>query len=150
MLSLLALVAFFDPCFDLGFGLRDLLQPPLAPCQLVRNIGLIGSLGLRQKLRHLRLQLRLNLARVLIEQRPDVTQVRFCWGMASRSDVARAELQLASTERQMMNLDIQRAQLEHAIALLAGKMPKEFSIARKGGLPDPPEVAVAIPSAFLE
>ena len=75
MLGQLALVALFGARFDLGFGFGDFLQPPLAARQFIRYRHSIGkvcpvrSFSLRQKLRNLGLQLRLNLACVLVGQR---------------------------------------------------------------------------------
>ena len=74
-------------------------------------------------------------------------------GTASGADVALAETQLQSTEAQAIDLDVQRTQLEHAIAVLTGRAPAELSIAvRPGGalgvaLPDVP---TALPSQLLE
>lgn len=70
-----------------------------------------------------------------------LTTVRHETGIASDQDVAQAEVQLNSTAAQATDIGIQRAQLEHAIAVLIGKTPAEFSIP-----PAPLEVkAVAVP-----
>ena len=80
----------------------------------------------------------------------DLTQHRRTGGIATDADVAQAETQLRTTEAQALDLGVQRAQLEHAIAILSGQNPSSFS------LPVAPLVAVpvvapaGVPSALLE
>jgi NodT family efflux transporter outer membrane factor (OMF) lipoprotein len=65
-------------------------------------------------------------------------------------DVATADAQIATTEAQLFNVRAQRAQFEHAIAILIGRPPAELSIAPRGlggGIPRTPGT---IPSALLE
>ena len=57
-----------------------------------------------------------------------ITQNQFAAGVAGRVDVAEAETQLKSTAAQAVDIGIQRAQLEHAIAVLVGVAPADFSI----------------------
>ena len=57
-----------------------------------------------------------------------LTQNRYAGGVASDSDVAQAETQLYTTQAQLVDLEVQRTQLEHAIAILIGKPPAEFSV----------------------
>ena len=54
---------------------------------------------------------------------------QYAAGVAARADVAQAETQLKSTQAQALDAGVQRAQLEHAIAVLIGKAPADFSIA---------------------
>ena len=58
----------------------------------------------------------------------DLTKNRYASGVASRNDVALAETQLKNTQAQAIDLGVQRAQLEHAIATLLGKPASVFSI----------------------
>jgi NodT family efflux transporter outer membrane factor (OMF) lipoprotein len=58
-----------------------------------------------------------------------LTQSQYAVGVALRSDVALAESQLKTAEAQAIDLQAQRSQLEHAIAILTGKAPSEFSLA---------------------
>lgn len=57
-----------------------------------------------------------------------ITQNQYAVGVAGRVDVAEAETQLRSTAAQAVDVQIQRSQLEHAIAVLVGVAPAEFSI----------------------
>jgi len=79
-----------------------------------------------------------------------LTQNRYKSGIASRADVLQAETLLKSTQAQAIDIGVQRAQLEHAIALLLGKPASLFSIPAVplGALP--PAVPVGVPSELLE
>lgn len=57
-----------------------------------------------------------------------LTQSQYAVGVALRSDVALAESQLKTAEAQAIDLQAQRSQLEHAIAILIGKAPSQFSL----------------------
>ncbi|MCG4453107.1 efflux transporter outer membrane subunit [Pseudomonas sp. MMS21-TM103] len=71
-------------------------------------------------------------------------------GIVPKSDVSQALTQLRSTEAQAIDLKWQRAQLEHAIAVLIGVPPSELSIAAREQLPALPAIPVALPSQLLE
>ncbi|HTH58917.1 MAG TPA: efflux transporter outer membrane subunit [Paraburkholderia sp.] len=79
-----------------------------------------------------------------------LTQHRLNGGIATDADVGQAETQLQTTEAQAIDLGEQRAQLEHAIAILTGQSPSSFS------LPVAPLDATAVvtppgvPSTLLE
>jgi NodT family efflux transporter outer membrane factor (OMF) lipoprotein len=65
-------------------------------------------------------------------------------------DVATADAQIATTEAQLLNVHVQRAQFEHAIAVLIGRPPAELGIGPRdlaGGIPRTP---VTLPSTLLE
>ncbi len=79
-----------------------------------------------------------------------LTQVLFKTGIDSDQDVAQAETQLETTEAEGTNLRILRAQLEHAIAVLMGRAPGDFSIPRAPLKARPPNIPVALPSQLLE
>lgn len=80
----------------------------------------------------------------------DLTRVRFETGIVSDEDVAQAETQLKTTQAQATDLGIQRAQLEHAIALLTGQPASTFSLAVAPSDAKPPAVPVGLPSQLLE
>lgn len=80
----------------------------------------------------------------------ELTSNRREGGIASDTDVAQAETQLRTAETQAVNLGVQRAQLEHAIAVLLGKAPAEFSIPETALENEPPAIPLALPSELLE
>ncbi|HVH73955.1 MAG TPA: efflux transporter outer membrane subunit [Stellaceae bacterium] len=80
----------------------------------------------------------------------EITKNQFNAGIATGSDVAQAQAQLQTTEAQAVNVGVLRAQLVHAIAILIGKPPAEFSIAAAPRVPGIPVVPAGIPSALLE
>lgn len=80
----------------------------------------------------------------------DLTQVRYQAGVAGRSDVLQAQTQLKSVQAQALEAVAQRAQLEHAMAVLLGQPPSGFSIARNELLPMPPTVPELLPASLLE
>ncbi len=57
-----------------------------------------------------------------------LAQAQYRAGTALRSDVALAESNLASAEAQAIDIDLTRRQLEHALAVLLGRTPGEFSL----------------------
>lgn len=57
-----------------------------------------------------------------------LTTDRFDGGAAPKSDVAQAQTQLETTRVQDTDIGVQRAQFEHAIAVLIGKPPAAFSL----------------------
>ena len=69
----------------------------------------------------------------------------------SPADLALAKALLENTQAQLINVGVQRAQFEHAIAVLIGRPPAELSIARRP-LPNTgiPKIPVAVPSTLLE
>jgi NodT family efflux transporter outer membrane factor (OMF) lipoprotein len=79
-----------------------------------------------------------------------LTQNRFRGGVASDLDVAQAESQLYGTKSQLIDLGIQRAQFEHAIAVLTGRPPSELSIPRALLTAPPPPVPIGLPSELLQ
>jgi NodT family efflux transporter outer membrane factor (OMF) lipoprotein len=84
------------------------------------------------------------------EQYLQLTKERFSVGVASGSDVAQAETQLNTTQAQLVDIGVARAQFEHAIAILMGKPPAELTIAPGVLKILPPSMPVGLPSALLE
>jgi NodT family efflux transporter outer membrane factor (OMF) lipoprotein len=79
-----------------------------------------------------------------------LTQNRYASGVAGKADVLQAQTQLESTKAQLIDLGVQRAQLEHALALLIGKPASVFSLAEAPFKPVPPALPVGLPSELLE
>ncbi len=80
-----------------------------------------------------------------------LTRNQYAAGIVARGDVAQAEAQLKSTQAQVYDARISRAQLEHAIAVLVGKPPSELAIAPQPTLAAVyPDIPLVVPSALLE
>ncbi|PUA16727.1 efflux transporter outer membrane subunit [Glaciimonas sp. PCH181] len=79
-----------------------------------------------------------------------LTQNQYAAGIVARSDVIQAQTQLKSAQAQMIDLGVQRAQTEHAIALLVGQPASTFSIAPAPLVAVVPAIPVGIPSTLLE
>ncbi len=82
----------------------------------------------------------------------ELTKNRYNSGVATRGDVLQAETQLKTTQAQAIDVGVQRAQLEHAIALLAGKPASLFSLPPSALNLDyrPPDIPAGVPSELLE
>jgi NodT family efflux transporter outer membrane factor (OMF) lipoprotein len=79
-----------------------------------------------------------------------LTQNQYRAGIGAKSDVMQAETQLKSTQAQAMDVGVQRAQLEHAIALLVGQSPSAFTLTTHGLIATVPEIPAALPGQLLE
>ena len=84
------------------------------------------------------------------ERVAQITQNRFDAGIVAKSDVLQAQTQLANARVDDLSLARQRAQLEHAIAILLGVAPADFTLATAPWTVDVPEVPVGLPSALLQ
>jgi len=80
----------------------------------------------------------------------EITQNQYAVGMVARSDVITAQAQLLAAQAQGINVGVQRAQFEHAIALLVGKTPVELSLSRARLAERVPIVPTNVPSTLLE
>ena len=88
---------------------------------------------------------------VLAYQRAlELTHARYLAGVAGLSDELQARTQLSSTQTQLADAMAQRAQLEHAIAVLLGQAPSGFSLKRTATLPEVVAVPATLPSTLLE
>jgi hydrophobe/amphiphile efflux-1 (HAE1) family protein/NodT family efflux transporter outer membrane factor (OMF) lipoprotein len=79
-----------------------------------------------------------------------LTRTLYKTGIDSDQDVAQAETQLETTEAQATDLGIQRAQMEHAIALLIGQPASAFSIETNSPVGKPVAIPFGVPSQLLE
>ena len=84
------------------------------------------------------------------ERSVQLTQNQYNAGTVARADTIQAQAQVRTTQAQAIDLGVQRALLEHAIALLVGKAPAEFTLPNAPFSAQPPEVPVGLPSALLE
>lgn len=80
----------------------------------------------------------------------ELTSNRYNAGVVSKADVAQAQTQLKSTQAQAIDIGVQRAQLEHAIALLTGKPPADFSLPPVPFASPQIKIPVTLPSDLLE
>jgi NodT family efflux transporter outer membrane factor (OMF) lipoprotein len=79
-----------------------------------------------------------------------LTTNRFEGGAAPKSDVAQARTQLETTMVQDTDVSVQRAQFEHAIAVLLGKPPAAFGLPPSPLQVQPPPISIGLPSQLLE
>lgn len=79
-----------------------------------------------------------------------LTVNRFEGGAAPKSDVEQAQTQLQDTMVQDTDVAVQRAQFEHAIAILIGKPPASFSLPASPLNLAPPDISAGLPSQLLE
>lgn len=79
-----------------------------------------------------------------------LTQNRFNGGVASKAEVAQAQTQLNQTQAQDIDLGVARAEFEHAIAVLIGKVPEGYELAPMALTKQPPVIPVGVPSQLLE
>ncbi len=79
-----------------------------------------------------------------------LTQARYEGGVAARTDVLQAQTQLKSAQAQSADLTAQRAQLEHAIAVLLGEPPSSLVLSPNASLPSVPEVPPMLPASLLQ
>lgn len=75
---------------------------------------------------------------------------RYKGGAAPAADVDQAQAQLAAARTQAEDMRLRRAQLEHAIAVLVGVPPAEFSLPARPLTGKPPAIQAGLPSTLLE
>ena len=87
----------------------------------------------------------------LREQNADLTQKRYDAGVTSELDVARAKTELATTRSDAIALERRRGEIEHALAVLVGKVPATFDLPmqalEKSAVP---RIPAGLPSHLLE
>jgi NodT family efflux transporter outer membrane factor (OMF) lipoprotein len=82
-----------------------------------------------------------------------LTQDRYDGGAAPRSDVTQARTQLDTARVQRTDVEVGRAQFEHAIAILTGKPPSELTMPLTPVTLQPPaipDIPGVVPSQLLE
>jgi NodT family efflux transporter outer membrane factor (OMF) lipoprotein len=80
----------------------------------------------------------------------ELTQNRRKGGIVSDLDVSQAETQLRSTEAELPTIDLQRAQVLHALAVLCGQPAMSFQLRVDPLTNAVPNVPVGVPSELLE
>ena len=84
------------------------------------------------------------------EKALELARNRYSGGIVSQVDVAQAETQLETTRAQAVDLGVQRAQFEHAIAVLTGQPAPSFALPAALLASTPPVIPVGLPSDLLE
>jgi NodT family efflux transporter outer membrane factor (OMF) lipoprotein len=75
---------------------------------------------------------------------------RYNAGVTVRSDVYQAQTQLANAQADLAGLQQQRANFEHAIAVLVGEAPGNFTLAAAPWVGTVPAIPAAVPSTLLQ
>jgi NodT family efflux transporter outer membrane factor (OMF) lipoprotein len=84
------------------------------------------------------------------QQALDLNEERYSGGLASEVEVEQARTILETTQAQLVDVGVARAQYEHATAMLVGKAPADFSLPPLPLTTPPPAIPVGIPSELLE
>lgn len=84
------------------------------------------------------------------EKALELTEQRFHGGVATILDVQQAQTQLETTRGQAIDVGVARAQFEHAVAVLIGKPPAEFTLPPMPFSALPPSLPVGLPSELLQ
>jgi multidrug efflux system outer membrane protein len=80
----------------------------------------------------------------------ELTTNRRAGGVASDLDVAQAQTVLETTQAQLPAVALQRARLEHAVAVLVGETASTFRIPEQTLSTAPPSLPAGLPSELLE
>ena len=80
----------------------------------------------------------------------DYTKAQFETGITDKISMVEAENTLENAEATLTNLGVNRAQFEHAIAVLVGRVPSSFSIPVRALRETPPPIPTGVPSQLLE
>jgi len=84
------------------------------------------------------------------QQALDLNEERYSGGLASEVEVEQARTIFETTQAQLVDVGVARAQYEHAAAVLVGKAPADFSLPPLPLTTPPPPIPVGIPSELLE
>jgi NodT family efflux transporter outer membrane factor (OMF) lipoprotein len=80
-----------------------------------------------------------------------ITKNRYDAGVAPKSDLLQAQTTLANAQAELVGLEQQRAKLEHAMAVLVGDAPANFTLpAGEWKSTTVPAVPTGVPSALLQ
>ena len=79
-----------------------------------------------------------------------ITQNQYDVGVVAKADVITAQTQLQGAQSQQIAIGVTRATLEHAIAVLIGKAPADFSLAPAALGATVPVAPSGVPSSLLE
>lgn len=143
---------------DLWGGVRRQIESSAASAQASAADLADTRLSLQGMLAVTFLQLRgLDLQAQLLRSTLDIytqtlqlTQALRKGGLVTEIDVQEAQAQLEEARAQLIDLGEQRAQYEHAIAVLIGEPATDFHIAERPLVGNPPAVPTGVPSELLQ
>ena len=84
------------------------------------------------------------------QQALQLNEERYKGGLASEVEVEQARTILETTQAQLVDVGVARAQYEHAAAVLVGKVPADFNLPPLPLTTPPPPIPVSAPSELLE
>jgi NodT family efflux transporter outer membrane factor (OMF) lipoprotein len=84
------------------------------------------------------------------QQALQLNEDRYRGGLSSEVEVEQARTILETTQAQLVDVGVARSQYEHAVAVLVGKAPAEFSLLPLPLTTAPPPIPVGVPSELLE
>lgn len=84
------------------------------------------------------------------EEALQLNEDRYQGGLASEVEVEQARTILETTRAQLVDVGVARAQYEHAVAVLVGKPPANFTLPPLPLTTPPPAIPAGVPSALLE
>ncbi len=142
---------------DLWGKVRRQVEAQEAGAEASRDTLLAAQLSLQTTLAQTYFQLRQVDTQMVLAQETvksyekflQLTQNRYSAGVATQADVAQAQAQLANARVQLAALNVQRPQLEHAIAVLVGEPPSRFTLPPMPGMPQPRAISAGVPSQLL-
>lgn len=79
-----------------------------------------------------------------------ITQNKYHVGISTLADVVQAQSQLETAQAAAINNGINRAQFEHAVAVLVGLPPENLALSYQPLTANPPLIPVSVPSILLE
>ena len=86
----------------------------------------------------------------LLGETRDLVQTRFKNGLVSELDVSRAQTELATAQTNALSITRNRANAEHALAVLLGKTPADFNLAVQPLTTNSLRLPAGLPSSLLE
>jgi NodT family efflux transporter outer membrane factor (OMF) lipoprotein len=144
---------------DLWGRIRRTIEADAAAAQMsaadLANVTLAARVQLAVAYFNLRasdeLQSSIESTLVLFRRTRDILKNQYTIGTTSRADFITADNQVLTTEANAIGIGVQRAQYEHAIAVLIGRSPSELSLPkRRWTSRTPPAVPAGVPSELLE
>jgi NodT family efflux transporter outer membrane factor (OMF) lipoprotein len=144
---------------DFWGRVRRLSEADVAAAQASAANLAAAQLSLESTLAQTYFQLRIADERIRLRQNAvdaysrtlQIAQNKYNVGVVARSDVISAQALLDAARAQLIDAGIQRAQFEHAIAVLVGRPPGEFSLAPQPALSlGVPPLPLTLPSTLLE